>query len=113
MEKTILKISLIISILGILFLLFLSNFLVPRELDIKEINKNLINQKIKVHGTILKIQDKKTLKILSIGDSTGKINVLCECKNNIKQNQSIVVIGKIQEYQQSLQISADKIMLAR
>lgn len=113
MEKTILKFSLAISILGTLLLLILSNSLPQKKLEIKEINENLLNQKIKTQGIIEKITDKKTFKILSITDSTGKINILCECKNNIKQNQSIIVIGKIQEYQKTLQVSADKIILVR
>lgn len=109
-EKRLLRISLIISLIGIFFLLFLAKNLEPKQINIKDINNNLLNQKVAVQGTILKITDKETFQILSVADATGKINVLCECKNNsIANNQNITVTGTVEEYKGNLQISADKI----
>ncbi len=106
--ETILKISFIISILGILLLLFLANYLEPPLTNLRDINDKMINQKVKVQGTIFLISDKETFKILSMSDETGKIDVLCEC-NNIDNNQKIEVQGAIKEYREYLQIQADKI----
>lgn len=105
------KTSLIISIVGIFLLLFLANTLKPQLIKIEEINDKLLNKKIAIQGKIFKIEDKKTFQILSIKDETGKIDILCECKNETMENsQNIIVIGKVQEYQQYLQIQADKII---
>lgn len=115
-QKTLFKISLIVSLFGILLLLFLANSLEPKLIDISSINDEMLNQQIKISGEIFKIQDKETFKILSISDSTGKIDVLCECReelienNQIKNNQEIIVIGRVTEYREYLQISADKII---
>ena len=109
-QKTLFKASLIFSLVGIFILLFLANSIEPKQTNIKEINNKMLNQKVKVSGTILNIQDKESFKILSISDSTGKIDVLCECKDNLKENQKITVIGTIGEYGSYLQISADKIL---
>ena len=105
------KISILISLIGIFFLLVLTNFLEPKQINISEINNKLLDQKVKISGTIEKITDKQTFQILEVKDSTGKIDVLCNCKNNIKQNQKVIITGKIQEYKKQLQISADKIIL--
>ena len=104
------KISLAVSILGILLLLFLSNILEPKQINIGDIDNTLLNKDIKVQGEIFKIQDKQDFKILSIKDSTGKIEVLCNCENSLKDGLNITIVGKVQEYREYLQISADKIM---
>ena len=109
--RNLFKISLIISIAGILLLLFLSTVLEPKLTKINNINEKMLNKKVKVSGTIERIQDKETFQILTIKDETGKIDVLCNCKNNAtKTNEKVEVIGTVQEYKNSLQLNAEKIM---
>ncbi len=67
----------------------------------------MLNQKVKVQGTIFRIEDKETFKILSIKDETGRIDVICECGNLTYQD--IEVEGTIKDYREYLQIQADKI----
>ena len=106
------KISLAVSIFGIFLLLLLSNIIEPELVPISKISDSMLNKKVKIQGEIFKIQDKQSFKILSIEDNTGKIDVLCNCKNEsqIKNNQKIIVAGKVQAYRDYLQISADKII---
>jgi len=106
--ENLLKICLAASIIGILFLLLLANLLSPKTISLGEINDKMLNQKVKVHGTIFKIEDKETFKILSIKDETGKIDVICECGNLTYQD--VEVEGTIKEYREYLQIQADKII---
>lgn len=108
MEQIIFKISLIISLSGILLLLLLTNISEPELTKIEKINNNSLNKKIKIQGEILKIENKTSFKILSVSDDTGKIDVLCNPIETIKTNQEIIVIGRVKEYHQ-LQIQADKI----
>tara|TARA_Y100000310_G_C20549770_1_gene747457 strand:- start:552 stop:833 length:282 start_codon:yes stop_codon:yes gene_type:complete len=88
------------------------NFIEPKQINIENITDKMLNQKLKVQGTIFKIQDKETFKIISILDSEGNIDVLCNCKNknNFKIQDEILVTGIVQEYNQNFQIQADKIM---
>ena len=104
------KLSLIISIAGIFLLLFLSNILEPKIININEINEKMLNQKVKISGSIFRIESKEDFQIISIVDETGKIEVLCECDSNLQENQNIEVIGRVQEYEKYLQIQADKII---
>lgn len=110
-NTNLLKISLIISIIGILLLLVLANTQTPKLIKIKDINKQLLDKKIQVQG---KIQSIKTFKeenfqIITIQDSTGKINVILDNPINITKNQTLTIIGKVAEYKDTLQIQADKI----
>jgi len=106
--ENILKICLGISIISIFCLLLLANIISPKEVSLGEIKDNMLNQKVKVKGTIFSIQDKETFKILSIKDQTGRIDVLCECGNLTYLD--IEVEGTIKEYREYLQIQAEKIV---
>ena len=103
------KISLTISLAGIILLLLLANLLEPKLISISEINEKMLNEKVRIRGFIVNIEDKETFKILTIKDNSSSIEVLCECKN-ISANQNIEVIGRVQGYKGSLQIQADKIL---
>ena len=110
MKQNIFNLTLVISLIGIFLLLFLSYSLSPDLIDIEKIDNKSINKQVKIQGKIINIKDKQSFKILQIQDNTGKINILCNCKDNIKQNQTLIIVGKIQEYKEVLQISADKIL---
>jgi len=111
--KKLFKISLIISLIGIYFLLFLINFLPIKEIKINKINDFLINKKIQINVEIMNIKDMGDFKIISVQDKTGEIKALCNCNKDIglKINQSVIIIGKVQEYKNNLQISTEKIIL--
>ena len=108
-----LKTTLSISLIGILLLLFLSEFISPKITNISDINNKLLNQKTQVQGQILSIRtfEDSNFQIISIKDSTGKINIILNNPINITNNQNITVIGTINQYNQTLQIQADKITL--
>jgi len=103
-----LKILLPVSILGISLLLLLSNILEPKLIAINKINENMLDQNVKIEGTIEKVQNKGSFEIFSLKDSTKSIDVLCECNLTLKNN--LTVIGKVQEYKNNLQIQAEKII---
>ncbi len=108
-----LKTTLSISLIGIFLLLFLSEFFSPNLTNISNINNKLLNQKTQVQGQIFNIRtfEDSNFQIISIKDSTGKIDITLNNLINITNNQNITVIGKITEYNQTLQIQADKIIL--
>ena len=112
LDKINLKTTLSISLIGILLLLFLTN-LNPELTNIENINNKLLNQKTQVQGQIFNIRtfEESNFQIISIKDETGKINIILNNPINIKKDQNITVIGKITEYNQTLQIQADKIII--
>ncbi len=111
-NQTLLKLSFIISILGILLLLFLANTISPLKLKIKDISQQDLNQRVEIQGKIQSIKTyKENFQIITINDSKDKIDILIDNPLNITKNQSVVVIGRITEYKNNLQIQADKIKL--
>jgi len=115
MNISILKLSLIISTAGIFLLLLLSNILEPKLTSIKEINYKFIDRQTKVQGIIFNIKTYKEsdFQIISIKDNTGKIDITINKIIDLKNNQTITIIGRVQEYKESLQIQADKIQLVK
>lgn len=111
-NKILLKISLAISIIGILILLILANNTEPVNLKINQITNNYLDKKIQTQGKITSIRTYKdsNFQITTINDSTGKIDITSEI-TSLTKNQTISVIGTIKEYKNNLQIQADKINL--
>ena len=80
--KHLLIISLIISIIGILILLILSNNLQPEKINLKNINIQNINQKIQTQGTITSIKtfQEQNFQIINIKQDNYSIAVLVNKK---------------------------------
>lgn len=113
------KLTLIISLAGILVLLFLSNFLEPRTITpISNITKENLNQILMVEGKITGLMEynNKTFQVLTISDSTGSITATAGSKSSIAEriNASLTyrATGKIQIYNSTLQISINRLELA-
>ncbi len=102
-----LRISLSVSLLGIFLLLLLSNIIEPKLIQISDISEENIDQRVKISGTITRIQDKEIFYILTIKDNSSQIDILCNC--NLTNIKDIEVTGKVQEYKKNLQLSAEKI----
>ncbi|MBU1136051.1 MAG: OB-fold nucleic acid binding domain-containing protein [Nanoarchaeota archaeon] len=102
-----LKISLAVSFLGILILIFISS-LEPKLTKISELNKTKIDSLIKIQGNI--INSKKINQdffILTINDNSGQIEILLN--KNFSTNKQIEIIGKLEQYQNKFQIQVEKI----
>lgn len=112
LEKINLKTSLSLSIIGILILLFLTT-LSPRLTNIQEINKDFLERQVKVNGEIFEIRsfEETDFQVISIKDNSGKIDVTSDKILNLTLNQTIQVIGQVREYNNTLQIQAEKIIL--
>lgn len=109
------KIFLLISLIGILLLLFISRNLEPKTINVYEINESLLNQRVKISGQILDSWDysNNTFHVLKLKENLSIIDVIFNTKSQeFKFNSSKVytIIGKVQKYNQTIQISADKIL---
>jgi len=113
MKISLLSLFFVISLIGVFLLLILSNILEPRLISIEKINDKLIDKKVKVQGEIFNIKTYKDsdFQVISIKDKTGKIDITIDKILNLKNNQTITIIGKVTQYKQYLQIQADKILL--
>ena len=112
MKINLLQISLIISLIGILILLSISSILQPKQTNISKINIKQLNKNIQVSGEIIEIRtfEDSDFQIITIKDSTGEIKITSDTILDLTNNQNIIIIGKITEYQGELQIQANKIL---
>ena len=109
----IIKLTLTISLLGIIILLILTNTLQPTLKNIEDITTKDLNKKAKVQGIIINIKsfEESNFQILTLSDSTGKIDITTNKILNLKKGQQITVVGRVTDYKQDLQIEAEKIIL--
>ena len=109
-QTSLIKLSLTISLLGIFSLLTILEYSTIQLYQIKDINKDLLETKVKIQGTITNIKETPGLYILNIKD-TSIITVIIfkEDPINIKKNSKVEIEGKVTEYNKELEIIADKI----
>lgn len=105
-DKTLLKISIFTSIVGIVALYFIMQ---PAEIRIGDINRNYIGKSVKVLGEISSRYESKDGHIfLNLADSSGKIKVIIfknsKVEKSLEIGQMIEVSGKVEEYKGELEI---------
>ena len=111
-DKTLLKISLLMAIIGLLSMLYLSDKLELKPITIILISTNMLDQNIKIRGSITNAVNLKKIQILEVQDHTGKIEVVLFDENiKLKKGEYIEVEGKVSKYKNKLQINAELIKL--
>jgi len=101
------KILFIISLIGIILLLFISQNIKPTSVNTNSTLK--INQYVKIAGKVIQEKSYEDFTVLTLQDKYGKIPITCNCKKLI--NKTLEVIGKVNFYNR-IQIQADKIILS-
>lgn len=111
-EKTLLKVALFCSLMGILILIIISERITIPTHTINTINKTLIDKEIKINGEITTIKETPGLLILTVQDSTGKITVIIFDKEiTINKGDHVEIQGTVTEYKNILEIDAKIIRL--
>jgi len=112
-EKTLLKISLITSLIGILILLLILDKIDVSDSNINLINKTSLDEQVKIKGEITRITETPGLYILNIKDNTGNIDIIIfkEDKIDLEKGSIIQVEGQVTEYQSKIEIIAKKIII--
>lgn len=111
-----LKILLTLSLLGILLLLAVSQFIEPRSIsEISDITRSSLNQRVMIKGNITGIRayNNNTFFVFKVSDKTGNITAVANSDFNLKEkidaSQDYLLTGKVQEYNKTLQLSIEKI----
>ena len=104
------QITLIISLFGIFNLLLLAN-ISPKLENISDITQKKINENIKISGQVISQRtfEQSNFQLIHIKDKTGNITVTINNPINTLKNQTLIITGKIVEYNKTLQIQANKI----
>jgi RecJ-like exonuclease len=105
------KICLTISLLGILILLIIVNYYEPSPIEINKISQKNINYLVKINGKITEINIyKSNFTKLTISQKNDSITAICNCPN-LQKNKDIEILGRVEEYENKIQINVDKIIL--
>ena len=113
-ETTLLKIALVCSLLGLVILYFIS-----AKIDVKEYKPNQLNENVgddvKLIGTIAKISQNDNVAFLEVNYQSPVTVVLFTNDKNLslKINDSIEVIGEVQEYEGKNEIIANKVRIMK
>ena len=113
-ETTLLKTALICSLLGLVILYFISAKIDVRDYRPSQLNEN-VGEDVKLIGTIAKISQNDNVAFLEINYQSAVIVVLFTGDKNLslKINDSVEVIGEVQEYKGKNEIIAQKIRVIR
>jgi len=112
--STLLKISLTTALVSHLLLIYLSEKLEPKLIQISEINEKKLEQFVKISGKIESTRETESLLLLNVRDETSSITIVIfkdDKQNQIRfnKNETIEVIGKVSEFRSQLQVEASEI----
>lgn len=113
-EKTLLKISLTISLLGLVVIFI---FYQKAEMDTKDIGKisiSDINKNVKIKGQVQNVGDKNGIIIMEISQPERITAILFKKKNesiNIKKGDIVEIFGSVEQYKGKFEIVANRIRI--
>lgn len=112
-ESTLLKVSLIVSLIGIFLILLISEKISLPTSNINLINETHIDKNVKVKGIVESIAETPGLIILTLKDTTGSITVIIFKDEELKleKNSLIEVEGTVVKYKNKLEINAKKVKI--
>lgn len=113
-ETTLLKISLICSLMGLVVLYFISTKIEIKDYKPSVFNKN-IGDDVKLKGTVMKISGKGNAIFIELNQQSPVTVVIFTDNNNLslKSGDNVEVIGKFQEYKGQNEIIAQKMRVIR
>ncbi len=116
-DEKLLKMALVTSLIGIIGLIIFTPSIEVKEVDIKDINRGMIDEEVKIDCVIQDISQSrsKSSYFLTINDGTGQMPLIIfesqaseiQSKNfdiNDFKDKKVEVIGKITEYNSQLEL---------
>ena len=113
-ESFLIKVSLVMSIIGIIILFFIADKFKPREYQISLLSKENLDDLIIIKGEIVNIKESNAVSILTIKDKSGEIKVALFKNNQIinpKKGQIVEVMGKFKAFRKEFEIEAKEIKI--
>lgn len=110
-EKTLLKTALICSIVGITVLFFVSGGIPISEKSINSINKEDLDEVVKVKGSVTNIINTTKVTIIEVTQPESMSIILFNDKDRIdlQDGDYVEVIGKVQEYNGKMEVIGQRV----
>ena len=113
-EKSLLKVALICSLLGLLILYLISGNIEIKEKDIEKITIDNKDEFVKLNGIVNNVIDTEKVTLIKILQPQEITVVLFKNENKtmpIRQGNEVEVIGKVDEYEGKMEIIADRLRI--
>ena len=110
-EKTLLKISFITALIGLLVLLFILDKIELSNFSISNLSENEIDKKVKIKAELLSIKETPGLYILEVKDFSGEITIIVfkDEKLDLQKGDILEIEGQVTSYKDKIEIIAKKI----
>lgn len=111
-EKTLLKIALICSLIGVVALYLISENMEINQKNIEKITFDDVDKNVKVKGVVRDLFENDKIMIITIEQPQDMKVVLFKSKNEsigIFEGNEIEVIGKVDEYEGELEIIGNRV----
>ena len=111
-EKTLLKIALVASLAGLMFLYLISSNIEIKEKNIEKITLENKDEFVKLRGIVSNLVNSEKVAILEITQPQEITVVLFKNKNssiNINKGNEVEIFGKVDEYNGKMEIIADRV----
>ncbi len=108
-DRTLIKISLAWSLIGIFALILIASYSAPEQIKIKDLESN-VGKTVLLQGEVLKVSAAESATFIDLADDSGKITVVAFDKvQNITERNIVTVKGKVQIYKGNLELIASEI----
>lgn len=116
-DKTLMRLSLVIAIVGLAALMVAANFAEPKKVEISSIGEEMIGHNVKVNGSVESASINDGNIFISLADGNSSIDIVMFKQNaknnavayNLKKGDFIIVEGKVNFYRNDLEIVADSL----
>jgi RecJ-like exonuclease len=108
-ESFLLKIALVVSVLGIVFLYLISTQIELNDTTIEKITSGSAEDKVSVTGLVTSVKQSGQTTFITLSQ-TNNVDVVVFSKNlSLAAGDVVKIIGKVQDYNGKKEIIADKV----
>lgn len=109
-KKTLLSISILFSVIGILLIYYASTRFEPEVVKISDISKGMMGETVRIRGKVIEADHHKKTLFMRLKDPSGEINaVKFDCEEKNLENKEIELLGEINLYEGDLEIIVENI----
>ncbi|NQV08355.1 hypothetical protein HQ529_00720 [Candidatus Woesearchaeota archaeon] len=114
-EKTLMKLGLLFSVIGMIFLYFFSEIIDVNQVLINNIKNEDVGDDIRIVGIVDDIKDFEKTMIIDIKEGQEIVSVVIfkDGKLEIKKGSKIDVWGEIKEYKGKLELIGEEIKVVQ
>ena len=111
-EKTLFKLAVICSITGLIGLMFISDRIEVKEIDVSKITSTDIGKEVRVIGRVERVSDSEKVMFLEVGqEKIEKVSVVLFKEEDIKLEEGdyVELLGELDDYKGDVSIIANAV----